>query len=454
MAYGSIFGDTPNFLDFEEQGPFGSRLRRFDFQGGLPALPRSSAPSIADLLPPQAEPQYPEAPQPFNSVRDLDKESKKQLFMQQLLQFAGAIGGPSDGYMGNRMLAATAANLEGQRAAVEEANRRREEEYLRKRQEAERRAKEAAAAQARAQEEAQVKARLAVGQKAVELAGGEGTDPAFAAQVYGAVRSGDAGTLQKLLDEAPVRRQMRDLYGIDPDDPLGRKAAEERIKSDADIKQKRRELEELGPLKSAAELEEYEQKKQIDRRYPSPQAPTKDNIVFDRERGILVNEDKGTWTKFEDPLPPARDRLDTELEDKAISRAASERKRWNEDWRTNGKPFDFKAAYTAALNEMRAAVEAGRAEETSPLTPHRGNPKPEPGKSIQDPKGAVIGIGGGKPTTVKPPAPPKPEGAGSVAAVEAQIGKKLTKAAKEVVERLVAEGKTTSEIVSMMGGGR
>lgn len=465
MAF-KFFGSPPSFYDF-------SRPRQ-----GL-ALPQR--PTAEDLLDPLSYPDYPEAPERLTRGRDLDKGDRRALTMQIIANLAQAFassgtrtnrwGTPQS--LGGALAEAASANLGAEQEALARANEMRRSDYERKRQDAERRASAQEQRAKRANERSQIESMLAVGDKAIEAAGGADADPAFATKVFSLMRERNASALNAALDEAHHRRLMREKYKLDPEDPM----ALEAYKRKQELQGKVEEFNALDPLKDADELADYEAKKQIDQRYPTPREPDRARMWFDPTSGQIINLDAGTASapiggyeprprsgqQFDDVEKEAMNAADKAQADYDRSpykpRYQSKNPRmpgYTTDPRLLGKdvPFDWEASYRAA-ERTRRKIANEKAAQADPSTGGRGAPPvvSPTATGVQSPKGAPVGMGGGlvNPAEVKRRA----EIERKVAAVAAKVGamsdeqKKMLrkKAATMTVEQMVAE------IMRRRGGG-
>lgn len=442
----------------------------FSFSSTMPGLSGPRRPSIEDLLDPLADPEYPEEPEPINRARGLSKDQRSQLTMELLANLAMAMSASGEGRLGSGLARAAAANLGAEQNAVGRANEERQVEYRRKYQQAEKEASAWQAGAKRKQESSQIESMLAVGDKAIEMVGGAEADPKFAAKVYSLMQERNASALQAMLDQAPARRKAREA-GYDPDDPVGM----EEWKTERDLAGKKREMEELDPLKSERELEDYEAKKKIDRRYPAPREPQRDRMWFDPTSGQVINLDQGTagqpvggyeprprsGNDFDDVEREAMDaanRAQTQYDRGAFKpvyqNANPKRPHFTRDPNQVGQdvPFNWESSYRANERTLRK-LSGEKAAKADPSTGQRGAaPVVSPDrKGVQSPKGAPVGMGGGivKTLTAKPDVERK------VSSVESKVGP-LTDAQKALLRKKLATmtvDQAVKEIQRRRGGG-
>lgn len=377
--------------------------------------PRYSGPArpgLDDLLDPYEEPVYPEEPTPIRRIRDLQGPERRQFTMQTLANIAAALGGSRPGYLGSGLAEAAQANLGAERETIDLANERQGQEYRRSYQLAQQKASEAEQKAGREQKRTSIENMLALGDQAIEAAGGADADPAFAARVYSFMRERNTSALQGALKEAGERRRMREKYNLDPEDPLALEAYNSRRELDAKVEEENR----LGPIRTKRELEEYEEKQKIERRYPAPREPQRDRMWFDPTSGQIINLDRGTAGQPIGgyvPRPRSGQVLD-EVEQEAWDAAKREEARYMSDPRRPiyqnrnprmpgytqdpalvGKdvPFDVETAYRSNARTLRKLAQEKEAE-ADPSSGNRG-PAPKPqGQGVQAPKGAPVGLGG------------------------------------------------------------
>lgn len=463
MAF-NFFGLPPSFYDF-------SRPRQ---SLGLPERP-----SIDDLMDPLAYPQYPEEPELLARGRQLGKDERRQLTMQMLANVAQALSG-AQGDLGGRLGAVASANIGAEQEAVGRANETSQQEYRRKYQRAERDASSRMERAKREQDRSQIESMLAVGDKAIELAGGAEADPAFATKVFSLMRERNASALNSALNEAVQRRTMREKYKLDPEDPLALEAYRRKQALDEKVE----EFNALDPLKDADELDDYEQKKIIDRRYPAPREPQRDRMWFDPTSAQIINLDSGQVSAPVSgyvPRPRSGGDIFDEVEEMAWTAAQRDRAEFEKDNNRPryqaknpaqpgylnpkakgfnplliGKlvPFNLEASYRAH-ERARRKIANEKAAQADPSSGNRGAaPATSPqAKGVQSPKGAPVGMGGGlvNPAEVKRRAVVERK----VAAAEAKLGpmsKEQKTLARKKLETMTVE-EFVAEAMRRRGGG-
>lgn len=428
---------------------------------GLPRRRYSGAarPSMDDLLDPFEEPEYPEEPSPVTSLRGLGGADRRQFTMQTLANIASALGGSRPGYLGSGLAEAAQANVGAERETLDLANERQSQEYRRSYQLAQQKASEAEQRAGREQKRTSIENMMALGDQAIEAAGGADADPAFAARVYSFMRERNTSAIQGALKEAGERRRMREKYGLDPEDSLALEAYNSRRGLDAKVEEEER----LGPIKSARELEEYEAKQKIERRYAPPPQPQRDRVDFDPFTGQIVNLDSHQVSA---PIPgytprPRAGGLMDEVETEAWQAAREEQRRYMSDPRRPvyqnqnpkmpgylnpkakdynpallGKdvPFDVETAFRSNAKTLRKLAQEKEAE-ADPSGGVRG-PAPVPhGQGVQAPKGAPVGLGGSPGQKGQPDPRRAAEVERKVASVQAIVKTPLTEEQKKFLRQ-------------------
>lgn len=445
----------------------------YPFLNTIWGLPRSrysgpARPGLDDLLDPFEEPVYPEEPTPIRRIRDLQGPERRQFTMQTLANIASALGGSRQGYLGSGLAEAAQASLGAERETIDLANERQGQEYRRSYQLAQQRASEAEQKAEREQKRTSIENMLALGDQAIEAAGGADADPTFAARVYSFMRERNTSALQGALKEAGERRRMREKYNLDPGDPLAMEAYNSRRELDAKVEEENR----LGPIRTKRELEEYEEKQKIERRYPAPREPQRDRVDIDPQTGQVINMDAvlrqgGGQAMVPIPgftprprvepyfRPDEQEAWETALREEAEYRKSARRPFYQNknpnmpgflrDEKTKqpvpdtdprlGKdvPFDVETAYQSRLRQVRKLKQEGEAK-ADPSGGVRG-PAPNPtGQGVQAPKGAPVGLGG-SPGKGQPDPRRAAEVERKVASVQAIVKTPLTEEQKKFLRQ-------------------
>lgn len=440
--------------------------------------PRYSGPTrpgLDDLLDPFEEPVYPEEPSPVTSLRGLGGADRRQFTMQALANFASALGGSRPGYLGSGIADAAQANVGAERETLALANDRQAQEYRHSYQLAQQKASEAEQRAGREQKRTSIENMLALGDQAIEAAGGADADPAFAARVYSFMRERNTSAIQGALKEAGERRRKREKYGLDPEDPLALEAYNSRKALEA----KKAEEEALGPIRSARELADYEEKQKIERRYPAPREPQRDRMWFDPTSGQIINLDQGTAGQPIGgyvPRPRSGQILD-EVEQEAWDAAKREETRYMSDPRRPiyqnrnprmpgftrdpalvGKdvPFDVETAYRSNARTLRKLAQEKEAG-ADPSSGNRGAAPQPQGKGVQAPKGAPVGLGGSPGQQGQPDPGKAAEAERKVASVQAIVKTPLTEEQKKFLRQnagTMSVPQMVARINQMRQGGR
>lgn len=393
--------------------PFGPDPWDFLGGGGPPSAVRPpqgrtlqlpDRPRLADLIKPLLQPDYPLPPSAITSIQQLSPDDRRRVFQSQLANIAAAIGGGSrTGEVGTALAGAVGQNVnEIPQQVIAQANDQQDRNYARDRAIAQEKAARQLALAKQQQEENEARALLAVGDKAIELAGGADADQPFAARVYNAVQTKNASDLQALLKEGPARRAMREVYGIkNPDDPLGIEAFKAKQQQDIQTAGAVDREKQTDPIIRAREIATHQANRNYDLAHPEPKAPERARLAYDQERGLIVNMDTGTAAPIPGVAPrPRNNREFDQIETQAISLAAQDMKSYNENPNTprdkNGAkvPFNFMQAYDVHEKQMRQIADRQKAA-ADPSSPVPGSStKPVPGPGLQSPKGAPVGMGG------------------------------------------------------------
>lgn len=386
----------------------------YDFTQSRQGLSLPKRPEIDDLLDPEIYPEYPDYPELLTRSRDLDKGGKRQLTMAMLANIAQALSG-GQGNLGGRLAAAASANIGTEQDFMAQANERQERDYQRKVREADRQASSRAQQGKRSQDRAQIESMLAVGDKAIELAGGADADPKFATKVFSLMRERNASALNAALDEAVQRRTMREEHGLDPDDPMELDA----YKRKQELEGKVEEFNTLDPLRSASETKQHATNRIFDLAHPTPREPSRDRLWFDATSGQIINLDSGQASQpIGDYTPrPRSGGMFDDVEKEAMDAANRARNEYDssgtrplyqnrnsrlpgytQDPRLLGTPvpFDYEATYRANERIYRKIANE-KAAQADPSTGRRGAaPVTTPtARGVQSPAGAPVGMGGG-----------------------------------------------------------
>lgn len=394
-----------------------------------------SRPSLTDILDPfSGDPEYPDEPAPITRGRQLDKDSKRQLTMQMLATLAQAFAG-NGGDLGGRLAQAAAMNIGNEQEAVAGSNERGQRSYLEKRQEAERSAKAKQAGAQREQERAQVESAMAVGDKAIEAAGGADADPQFAAKVYGFMRTRNYSALNSALDEGAHRRLMREQYKLDPDDPMALESWKQKRDAQAAHDAKLKDAAEVDPILNANDFEKHKRERDYDVQHPLPvhHEPDRDRVWVDPTFGV-INMDAtlraagpgATVASIPGYTPKPRSaQMFDEVEEKALKRVSELRTEYEKnapmyhgdrpgddveqkarnrrfpgftnEQRLWGQPvpFDGESAYRSEEKLLRKlALEKLAKEDPSPGVRGPAPSTSPTAKNVQAPKGAPVGMGG------------------------------------------------------------
>lgn len=223
MAF-SFFGSSPSYYDFED--PY----RRPE------AEPRPLKITLADLVAPRTRPRYPEPPKPIDSFDNLGPDAKKGLRREAILNIARALGG-DPGRIGSGLAVAAQEVGDWKEQQLATAQARQEHYYAGQLRQADL----AAEQEKQAQEDEARKVKATGALKAVqEIADAE---PEWQDRAEAAAMSGQFDELDKMLGKVGERKWIRSQGG-DPDDPLWKTRAEEKIKSDVDLAEEKRLKEE------------------------------------------------------------------------------------------------------------------------------------------------------------------------------------------------------------------
>lgn len=352
------------------------------FGNMAPQPKRPSFPlSVSDLWSSAQEPDYPEASTLINDPSQLSPEAQKRLRRDQLLKVLAAALGAQPGYMGTTALSAVANRGQDEQEAIDRANALAQQKFGFDRQKAALQA-ETMRTRAITQKEGQM-AHSVIG-KAQELWNAAADDPQFQARITSAAqRGGDSmEELAKLEAALPARKALRKA-GVDPDDPMAVKAAQDAAAAKLKEEEKRKDRE--AEEKQRREHEQWLKSQSLGSYKPADRAP--------REGATVIGADGTPY-----------------LVDQATGRVISKIDIPG-GVRQGGAGLD---PWREAVRRAQADVRAGLVDNTTDAIRKRaqeyyelGTGGPGPVETVP-PKGSPGLSGSGRgPAIMGPPAPPK-----------------------------------------------